>query len=239
MNLERVDPEQYLPDDVLHFVRSSPYVSLMHAGSAASFVRRQVEAAEECATALHQYPGLEVEPLWFSYACLRSLGVCDARFFSCLMSNCSWRGVVWGSWLGIISPKPFMVPVLVAALPRASPRNVGLVRCAVSVTQGSDPDPAFLDFASVGQRLRTALFGVALRPRPVRLTPGEDLRQRLDAERERVRQAYRAGGVESARAAARGTLVAEYALDYPAWSRLAPEVKRVPYRLADGRNPNA
>lgn len=234
MALEPPTAARYLPGDVFEFVRPSPYFRLVNAGSAAAFVQRHAEAAEECAGALSQYPQLEIEPLWFSYACLRSLGVCDAAFFSGLLRDCAFRGLAWGAWLAILAPAPGMLPELVSALPRAHPRNAGLLRCAITVVEGADPEPAFATLEPVARRLCTVLRGTPLRTRAIRLTPPEELRPQLDEERERVRSAYRRGGLESAQQAARGTLVGEYALDYRAWSRLAPEARQVPNRVAAG-----
>jgi hypothetical protein len=67
----------YYSEDVACFVRTSPYLTLANPQSAAGFLLRHVEAAEECLLTLRAYPGLLVEPLSFLYTCLRSLGALD------------------------------------------------------------------------------------------------------------------------------------------------------------------
>lgn len=224
---------RYSPGDVGYFLGRSPYVQLMHSATATAFVRRHVEAAEECVLTLRHYPALQIEPLTFSYAVLRSLGVCDARFFAGMMTDLTWRGVVWGSWLALIAPAPFMLRALISP-PPASPRNADLVRCARAMVEDGQLGPGHAELAEVITRLRAALRGVRLQPLPIRMTPSEQLLGQLEAEQRRVRSAYRVGGVEAARRAAEGTLIAEYLLDYRAWVRLAPELRRMPYQVAEG-----
>jgi len=105
--------ERPFPADVAHFVATSPYQRLMKPVSAIAYLKRQLEAGEECADALRAYPALQIEPLEFFYTCLRNLSVLDDGMFESLLGEMSWRGVVWGAWLAMLEPRQeFRGPLL-------------------------------------------------------------------------------------------------------------------------------
>lgn len=155
--------------------------------------------------------------------------MCDPAFFSGLLSECNWRGVAWGAWLAILEPRSFMLPELTAAAPRF-PIDPWLIRCAISVIEGA-PAPEDAELLALATRLRQALRPVLPPALPIRLVPDDVLIEHIEREREVVRAVYRSRGLDAARDAARGTLAAEYALDYREWIRLAPELRRAPHHV--------
>lgn len=209
---------RYWDEDVGYFVRTSPYLALAKPGSAARFLAGQVLAGEECAAALRAYPGVRVEPLWFFYVCLQSLGALDHAFFEALVAEHTFRGVVWGSFLALLRPSASFLGPLRAAGPRA-PHNAWLVACAVATIEGRAPDPEHAEVADLAARCRGLLEGIPRPVVPLRPYPSAAELAQMARERERVRACYRGGGVNAARAAIRGTLVGYYAQDYVQWAR--------------------
>lgn len=213
---------RYLGEDVGYFVRTSPYRALAKPAPAAAFLRRKVEAGEECKLALSGYPAVRAEPLDFFYSCLRSLGALDQAFFEGLLFEQTWRGVVWGAWLAMLAPAEAFAAPLRAVGPRC-PENEWLVDCAVRTIEGRAPAPVHGPVAELAARCRRLLEGI---PRPVvrlRLAPSGAEVARMALEREQIASVYARSGAEAARRCLQGTLVAFYAQDHVRWTRsLAP-----------------
>ena len=212
---------RHFSEDVAHFVRTSPYLALAKPASAARFLQGQLQAAEECAAALTAYPGVRIEPLEFFYTCLRSLGALDLPFFEALMSEHSWRGVVWGAWLATLEPSTQFLPALVGASNRW-PVNDWLVRVAIaSVREEVATDGGELVLA-MARRCRELLREVKRPSVRLRRQPTEAEVAQMDREREQVRSTYGSLGAAAARAAMSGTLVGFYAEDYLTWAARCP-----------------
>lgn len=212
---------RYYTPDIACFVRTSPYLTLAKPERAIRFVRRQVEAAEECRSALQAYPHLLVEPLEFFYTCLRSLGALDQPFFEALLRDQSWRGVVWGAWLAMLEPRPALVGALRVARPEV-PENDWLVDCAISTIEGRAPAPQHAVFVDLGARCRRCLDGVTRPGVRLRLEPTAAEIAQMAREREHFRSVYAEAGADAARRHLPGTLLGFYALDYARWLRSYP-----------------
>jgi hypothetical protein len=211
----------YFREDVGYFVRTSPYLTLAKPKSASDFLRRQVEAAEECLPALRAYPELLVEPLSFLYTCLRSLGALDPAFFGALVRDHTWRGIVWGAWLAMLEPRAELAEALCSARPNC-PKNEWLVDCALSTIEGRAPVPSHEVIVRLAARVRRCLDGV---PRPaVRLRPEPTPTEitRMARERADIRAVYVDAGADAALRRLPGTLVGLYAMDYVRWVRSCP-----------------
>ena len=204
-------------EDVAYFVATSPYLQLSKRAKAEPFLRRAVEAAEECLPTLAAYPRVQIEALAFFYTCLRSLGALDPPFIEALLSQHNWRGAVWGAWLAILEPAPHFLPAVSEARGRW-PHNDWLVECAFSAIRGSSPSPEHETILQLAARCREILRDV---PRPaiqLRRAPTEAEVAQMNEEQKRVHAAYASGGAEAARAVLPGTLLEFYGQDYPTWA---------------------
>ena len=204
--------------DVAYFVQTSPYLQLAKPRAAERFLKRQVEAAEECASTLRAYPDVHIEPLSFAYTCLRSLGALDRAFFEALLGDHTWRGVVWGAWLSLLDPREEHREALRAAGPRW-PKNAWIVACALAALDGRAAETESAEVMALAARLRRSLHGVRRPVVPLRREPTEEERARMERERESIRLTYAARGAEAALGALPGTLVGLYAQDYVRWVR--------------------
>lgn len=208
----------YYSEDVAYFVRTSPYLTLANPQSATSFLRRQIEAAEECLLTLRAYPDLLVEPLSFLYTCLRSLGALDQAFFEALAHYHTWRGVVWAAWLALLEPRAEFGDALRAARSMC-PKNEWLVDCALSTIVGRPPGAQYEVILALAQRYRRCLDGVSrpamrLRPEPTAAEVAQ-----MERERARIRSVYAEAGADAALRCLHGTLVGFYAMDHVRWVR--------------------
>lgn len=208
----------YWDQDIAHFVGTSPYLALARPGSAARFLRSQVEAGDECEASLRAYPDLRIEPLAFFYTCLQSLGALDQPFLAALLANHTFRGVVWGSFLAMLQPSDAFVGALRDAGPRC-PHQAWIVDCAVAAIEGRPQVPEHDDVAVLAARCRRLLDGIPRPVVPLRPRPTAAEFARMAREREHVRACYRSGGADAALAAIRGTLIGYYAQDYRQWVR--------------------
>ncbi len=212
-------------EDVAHFLRESPYLALAKPASALRHLRRQLEAGEECAAALAEYPVLQIEPLEFFYTCLRSLGVLDQGFFETLLSELTWRGVVWGAWLAMIEPRTEFLAPLLSVQSRVPEYNRWIVDGAVCEIERRSPRPDQQDFMALAKRVRQLL---ALVPRPVgriRRMPTTEEGATMAQERDRIRRCYAAEGADAALAMIPGTLAGFYAQDYRQWLRTGQRIR--------------
>ncbi len=206
-------------EDVAHFLRASRYLVMAKPASALRHLKWQLEAGEECAAALGDYPALQIEPLEFFYTCLRNLGVLNRGFFEMLLFELTWRGVVWGAWLAMLEPREEFLAPLLSVRNKVSGHKQWIVDCAVCAIEGRAAAPGDEEFMIQAERVRRLLAPI---PRPMgrlRRMPTLEERTTLDEERERIRRCYKAEGVDAARAKLPGTLVGYYAQDYPRWLR--------------------
>jgi hypothetical protein len=203
--------------DVHRLVEASPYLQLAKRRSAEGFLRRGVSLAEECFTALADYPRVLVEPLEFFYTCLRSLGALTPLLLEVLVRDCTWRGAVWGAWLAILEPRPEFLPAL-ESVRRTYPHNDWLIECALTAVRAESPSPEQEAILGLGARCRELLRDVKRPVTPLRRAPTDVEVAQMDREREVVRAAYARGGAEAARAAFSGTLVRYYSENYSKWA---------------------
>src|SRR6266545_2031194 len=94
----------YFDADVWYLINGAPVLSLGRQTSALRLLRRAAQAVDTYKSVLSQYPFVQCEPLDFHYICLQSLGALDELLFRDLMTEATWRGVVWGAWLVGLSP---------------------------------------------------------------------------------------------------------------------------------------
>ena len=212
---------RYFSQDVAHFVRTSPYLTLARPKNAVRFLQRQVEAAEECRSALQLYPDLLIEPLGFFYTCLRSLGALDQAFFEALVCDHTWRGVVWGAWLAMLDPRAEFVDALRAAR-LTCPENEWLVDCAISTVEGRAPLPQPEVVVEFSAGCRRSLDWVRRPVVRLRLEPTATEVAQMARERDRIRSEYAERGREAALRCVPGTLIGYYAMDYARWVRSCP-----------------
>jgi len=204
-------------DDVWWLVRTSPYLKLAKPRNAEPFLRRQLSLAEECFSALTDYPRVLVEPLEFFYTCLRSLGALTPSLIEVLVRDCNWRGAVWGAWLAILDPREPLLPALEGARGRW-PHNEWLVQCAVAAVRADPSPPEHAGVIELAARCRELLRDVKRPAVPLRSAPTDAQLSQMQREQEAVRAAYARGGAEAARAALSGTLLAYYLEDYGTWA---------------------
>lgn len=208
----------YFFDDVAYLFRKGPYLHLARPRSALRYVRYQVEAGEECIDTLRLYPGVRIETLEFHYACLFGLGALDGDLLDDLLVEFAWRGVVWGSFLAALMPRPEFAESLSAALARVS-HNRWLVEAALDVVCAREPTAERRAFIEETARMRALLAPLAHRRVPLRRAPTQAQAAQLQREREAIRAAYERSGLAGARAALKGTLLAAFLRPYPEWIR--------------------
>ena len=211
---------RYLSKDISCFVRTSPYLKLAKPRSAVSFLKCQVEAAEECHLTLRSYPVLQIEPLEFFYMCLRSLGALDLAFFEALVRDHTWRGVVWAAWLALLEPRAEFADALRTARSSCPSYNKWLVDCALSAIEGRAPAPAHAIILELAARCRRSLDGVARPTVWLRWEPTAAQIAQIATERDRIRCVYAENGMDAALRCLPGTLVGFYAMDHVRWLRL-------------------
>jgi hypothetical protein len=93
------------------------------------------------------------------------------------------------------------------------------VRCALAHITQADPAPELAEIAELARQCREQLGVAKIVPMPVRLFPNEEEMVVFDGERERIRQAYRAGGLEAASQALRSSVWRDFIMSYPQWYR--------------------
>ncbi|MDB4927658.1 MAG: hypothetical protein JWM10_142 [Myxococcaceae bacterium] len=211
-------------EDVAHFLRMSPYLTLARPAGALRYLKRQLELAEGCDAALWEYPALQIEPLEFFYTCARSLGVLDRGFFEALLFELTWRGVVWGAWLAMIEPRPEFRAPLLSVQSRVPAYNRWIVDCAVCAIEDRSPEPNQHDFTALVKRVRQLLAPI---PRPVgriRRMPTTEEYAAMAQEQARIRRCYAAEGADAALAMIPGTLIGFYTQDYRRWLRTSQQI---------------
>jgi hypothetical protein len=187
---------QLLQSDVLNLITQIPYLYLAKQSATKRFIGRLIEDGAELTAILAQFPAVQYEPLDQHYVLLRCLGVLSEELISDLCLDYTWRGIVLASWLVALAPEARYRKHLKAASARV-PHNQWLVELAIAeidgVTWNTDAE-----LQGQIQHLRT-LLSVAPRPAIVfRRAPGPQQFAQVEAERERIKSAYLAGGLHTA-----------------------------------------
>jgi hypothetical protein len=184
----------YYPEDVHRLFAAIPCLRLAKPAGARGYLEAAVEAGAELSATLAQYPHVRYRHLDFQYVCLQSLAALDEKLLQDLVSDHHWPGIVWGSLLASLSPRPEFAPILLSALPRAGHHQAWWVELALSIVTGErskdSPDHEAL-LRTLSAQLQ-ALPRLATRLRVVPALP-------LVLERSsRVRAAYVKGGADAA-----------------------------------------
>ena len=214
------DSVRYWEPDVAALLHDTPYLQLARPSSAVRFLRYQVDAGRELADVLAQCPRVRVQALEFFYTCLRSLAALDGQLARQL-ATATWRGAVWLAWLSLLEPAPRFVPVLARARASVPDHNHWLLDAAISgrAASMSGASQKVAEFAGDVREL----LGTAVLPRPpLRREPCAAQRAIMEAERERVRDAYHRLGASAAREVMRGTTLEYYAVPYRRWRQSMP-----------------
>jgi hypothetical protein len=206
----------YLTADLEHFVRRAPYLELSRPESAKRFLGRQLALLSQSHIRFDGYPELQVEHLEFFYATLRSLTVLDVSSLGILLTEITWRGVVWGGWLALLRPKEEFAELLGGAATQRED-NLWAVRSALAFLERRSPPSELTELADLAGRVRDALSEVPLPSVPIRVAPTGAERSALDAEVASVRRAYRSRGTAGALRALEGTRIYELSIPYTRW----------------------
>jgi hypothetical protein len=188
----------YDADDIVHLMRNVDHMTLMRASSGLRLLRAQAHAVEAWRDFIPLYRSVRCQPLDFFYAYLQCLGAFDEPLLEDLLTACTWRGVIWGSWLVALAPQPHFRDRLIEARPNA-PRNQWIVDLGLAVLDREQPQELAEHLALLAQ-IRDALAPL---PKPIiKLRRNPDPLQRRDFEKERsiLRDIYRNEGLEAARA---------------------------------------
>ncbi|NHZ91395.1 hypothetical protein F2P45_20640 [Massilia sp. CCM 8733] len=194
MNLPPYVPPQLNSDDVWALIRCMPSRSMVPINGVRNYITPLVRDGEELADILAQYPSLRYAPLDPHYVLLKLLGGMSEALISDLNPPCGGGcGVQYAAFLVALAPDPVYRKHLLVHYDRL-PRCQWLVDLALAEIDGRvwDVDPAFQQLI---HRLRAVLARAPLPSTPFR--PAFDFQQE-QAEREQVRAAYRAGGIEAA-----------------------------------------
>ncbi|NHZ34745.1 hypothetical protein [Massilia rubra] len=181
-------------DDVFALMRCMPSRCLQTMNAVRNYVTPLVRDGEELAETLAQYPSLKYEPLDQHYVLLKLLGGMSEALMSDLNSaSMCGMGVPYAAFLVALAPDPVYRTHLFVLYDQL-PRGQWLIDLALAEIDGRqwDVDPALQQLI---HRLRAVLARAPL-PSTV-FRPAFDFRQ-VEAERELVRAAFRAGGVDAA-----------------------------------------
>lgn len=195
-------------DDVKRLFSRVPYLALAKPRSAKRYIASLVLDGVELQAVLSKFPEVRYEPLDQHYVLLRCLGALSDELVEDLCSlHYGWQGVVQAAFLVAIAPEERYRKYLVAARHKV-PHTQWLVDLALAqinkLAWNGDTE-----LQALVQRLRHLLSKVPARASSVLLRSAltEAELQQIGAEREKVRRAYRSGGLEAARKALSDTRV--------------------------------
>src|SRR5260370_97198 len=95
-------------DDIVHLMRNVDYMTLRRASSGLRLLRGQAHAVEAWRDFIPLYRSVRCQPLDFFYAYLQCLGAFDEPLLEDLLTACTWRGGILGSWLLGFCPPPHL-----------------------------------------------------------------------------------------------------------------------------------
>ncbi|WP_167241050.1 hypothetical protein [Massilia genomosp. 1] len=179
-------------DDVFALLRCMPSRCLQTMNAVRNYITPLVRDGEELAETLAQYPSLKYEPLDQHYVLLKLLGGMSEALMSDLNSP-DWSRVLEAAFLVALDPDPAYRKHLLVHYEQL-PRCRWLIDLALAEIDGRqwEVDPAL---QLLIHRLRAVLARAPL-PSTV-FRPAFDFQQ-VQAERELVRVAFRAGGMDAA-----------------------------------------
>ena len=206
----------YIVEDIAHFVMRAPYLELSRPPRAQSFLEYHLELLSQCYTGLDQFPRLQVEPLEFFYKTLWSLGILDRESLEIMLTQLTWRGIVWGGWLALMNPQAEFADLL-ANVETDLPDNLWPVQCAIARLESTPPPDELRELDALATQARDALTSATLVPLPMRQALYETDRERFESQMQAVTDAYHQDGTDSALRALRGTRLQLAVMDYPRW----------------------
>ncbi len=194
-------------DDVDRLICDLEYLKVAKDKNAKIFLQRLVRDANELQTVFSQYPFVRYAPLDYHYVLLKYLSVLSPELVVDLCSKPhGWRGVVVASWLICMRPSAALLGPLAPWVNGAPEPNRWLIKLALSQATGTawDGDP---EMPHLLHSLRKSLEPLPLPTFSLGRFPAPAQLGRMRAERLAVRLAYRSGGLQSAQAAIKGTLL--------------------------------
>lgn len=189
--------------DVWKLVSPIPYLALAKHSSAKRYLAALVRDGGELENILQQFPDVQYQALDQHYALLRCLGALSEELVTDLCTHYTWRGFVLACFLVALAPDSKSKDYLTEARPRA-PQNLWIIDLAIAEIEGvtwlTDPETQNLI-----RKLRVIL-SPTLAPLPrLRRFPNTVQLAEIATQREAVRSAYLAGGLEEALRVARGS----------------------------------
>lgn len=194
------DTRHFNEQDVLHFIRQFPVVSLSRPDTAARYLAHHLEVARAMAELLALYPREKMEELEFFYACLMGQGTLDARLLADLCHGGAWRGVVLGSWLAMLTRDASALGPLRSVDLDALPHNRWIVELALALNDGQPVPDELRALVALVEELRALIDGLPRFAMPMRLAPTEEALSQLARDREHIRELYKTHGADAARA---------------------------------------
>jgi hypothetical protein len=208
----------YLEKDLWYFVNLAPTLALSTPKRALRYLGGQSERLVEMHGVLAQYPHLQIDNLDFWYRTLRSLGMLDTESLRGLLTQCTWRGVIWGGWLTLLLPRNEYLPIL-KSVPEFEHENEWAARSAVEEIENRPLEGRYEEMRRMARKCRHYVKHLPIVAMPLRKQPSHAQKTRIEADRERVIAAYRYGGVDAAKAVIRDSCLGELIADYPTWYR--------------------
>jgi hypothetical protein len=184
-------------EDVLRLLSQIPYLALAKPNSAKRYIELLVRDGTELEAILSQFPAVQYQPLDQHYVLLRAIGALCEELVSDLCANYSRRGIVWASFLVALAPAPEYRKYLVEASAYV-PRNRWLLELALSEIDGTVWNPDAELQANIA-KLRAMLSPLPRLATEFRRAPNTQEQHHIESGRERIKTAYRSGGLDAAR----------------------------------------
>jgi hypothetical protein len=180
------------PEDVSKLLKGFPYLTLGRASSALHFMKNMASDGDELSNILMQYPHVKYEPLDFYYLCFQSLGALNEELISDLITQYTWRELIFASWLIALSPSEKYEEYLNTIYTSARTENRWIIELALSEIR-AEPCSCYLEHQGYLQIVKKLICQIKLPKIIIRSSPSGLANQGVIVEH--LREAYRKGGV--------------------------------------------
>lgn len=224
MTTETTYTRHYNWDDISALTSGLSLTHLSHSGTLR--VLKGVEGKLELfGHLLHHYPARQYHPLAFLYASRRALDAYNSQLLTDLLMD----GMhtlhtlqTFGLWLNCLK----ITPCDEMAVRTTTPLSRGAKELQlIALARHGDVLPVELDQLSRKvETFRDLVDSMPARPHPLRLSPAGDILKAYLVERDRLKEAYRAGGFGKAKPLLKQPLLQYYLLTPAQWRQAGAPV---------------
>jgi hypothetical protein len=139
--------------------------------------------------------------------------------FEDFVFNFNWRGIVWGSWLAAVTPRPepYMVTLLEECREKA-PHNTWIVDLALKSLSGKNHETN--ELLSIAKEYKGYLSQLPYKKLPLRKWYPEEYIKQNETKRIKVLEIYKSEGTDATLEYLKTIPKSDFDLEYKEWLKL-------------------